>query len=244
MDGQPKLPISQNKYLYASGDGVNGSDPAGLMTMGEVGASLDIQGILGNIARDQISGYIQDKIFGCPEDSNASPCLYEVMIAQLIKAIAGSLPDGGTSLAAMPAATLIPSNGPKHHTIPEYMCGASSQELVVLSRAQHDKLHKELYGFNIAVKVAGKAYDLLFRKKNRFKDIGLSPIAQTARTPYGREAIAVGLGIFYQNYGYGGSMWADLGRGTKSGQPLFLVFLKESWRFAGAHHSYPACKKR
>lgn len=63
FDGAQFKPATLNKYNYAQGDPVQGTDPSGYITLGEIGAGIDIQGTLINIARDQIFGYIQDRIF-------------------------------------------------------------------------------------------------------------------------------------------------------------------------------------
>lgn len=168
------------------------------------------------------------------------PSLYEVLLATLLKAAAGSVP----AVATTTGLKLTGSGKTQgHHVIPEYMCGASKQELVDLPIEQHSKLHKELFAFDTSVTLAAKVYDLVFRKKNPKLGESKSPIARVARTPQGRAAIAIGLGIFYENYGYGGAPWVELGRGQKTMLPLGAVLAKEAIGFAGKNHSYPTCKK-
>jgi hypothetical protein len=124
------------------------------------------------------------------------------------------------------------------------MCGARKQELVDLLKPAHDVLHKELYAFDLTVKAAAKAYDLVFRKKKASLLEQKSPIARTARTPQGRTAIAIGLGIFYESYGYGGAPWADQGRSQKTQLNLGAVLKREAVEFSGSNHSYPKCSKK
>jgi hypothetical protein len=124
------------------------------------------------------------------------------------------------------------------------MCGAHKQELVDLAKPAHDLLHKELYAFDLTVKLAAKTHDLVFRKKKPELLETKSPIARTARTPQGRAAIAIGLGVFYENYGYGGAPWADQVRGQKTKMNLGAVLKKEAVGFAGYNHGYPKCSKK
>jgi hypothetical protein len=234
MDGQPKSPISLNKYAYASNAPIDNVDPLGLMTLGDVGASLDIQGILGNIARDQISSYVQSRIFGCSEADNAPPCLFDILMGQMIKSIAGSLNVAG---AVVPVVLGGPRSGEKHHTVPKYMCGHESQELVYLSVAQHRKLHLELYEFKVAINIAGALESVVFQKKIK----GVSAVQDMAKREAGRGAIAAGLALFYYLDGYNGTEWAALGSGVKSHLPLGYVFPIEAARYELGHYNKGKC---
>jgi RHS repeat-associated protein len=238
-DGVARVPISLNKYLYANGDPLNGVDPHGTETLGDLGAAMDIQGVLTNIARDQISSFIMDRIFGGDDTFNGPPSLYDAMLSLLIKAVAGSLSEPNTVASLAGAAVIV---GPKegHHTIPKYMCGAEQQELVDLPRAQHKRLHSELYLFKTSVNVGAKIYDLVFRRK--ITGESLAPIVKTARTVSGRLAITAGLAIFYEDFGYNGTPWVSLGRGQHTKQPLGEVFLFEGFRFSVlGHTNYKRC---
>ncbi|MFY9259107.1 MAG: hypothetical protein WAO71_01215, partial [Gallionella sp.] len=44
--GNPSQPITLNKYAYAGGDPINGTDPSGLVTLGEQGAAMDMSASL------------------------------------------------------------------------------------------------------------------------------------------------------------------------------------------------------
>ena len=63
--GMQKIPLTLNKYLYANADPVNNTDPSGNMSLGELGAGLNIQGILSsiaNVARMQAYDMISDAL--------------------------------------------------------------------------------------------------------------------------------------------------------------------------------------
>ena len=244
FEGRQTDPKSLNRYSYAHGDPVHGTDPTGAFSMGELNSGLNVQGVLVNAAKDQAIGYLQDRIFGGDDKVDGPPSLYEMLLATLVKSVAGSIGTGGGAVAAFPGAASGLGPTRNHHTIPEYMCGAGKQEEVALPKAVHDRLHNELYHFQLGVKIAATAYDMAFRWKKKGGSEIRAPIAEIARTPYGRQAIIVGLGLFYQNHGYGGTMYSEWGSGLSSRKRLQYVFMKESFRFAGAHHSYPVCKKK
>ncbi|MEO8159924.1 MAG: RHS repeat-associated core domain-containing protein [Arenimonas sp.] len=229
--GSSNDPVTLHKYLYASDDPANGMDPSGNVTLSDLGASLDIQGILSNIARDQASGFIQDRVFGCPDNDNGQPCLYDIMMGLLVKSIAGAINTPATA-SVMAFAGAGRKEG--HHTVPKYMCGHESQELVDLPVMQHKKVHAELYALKTAVNVGGEVYQLLFRK--RYPKELRSPIAETVHRKAGRAAIAAGLNIFYESYG-----WAGQGNSQHTGLPLGPVAIAEGLRFAGGHYNKGKC---
>jgi RHS repeat-associated protein len=233
FEGNLSRPITLNKYAYAGNDPVNATDPSGLFTLGDTMGAVNSSMNMASMAMDMYD-YLSSK-FAPNEDVDeidGPPTLWDSLVASLVKAVAsvaaGSVPQVVGAVA--PGATR------RHHTIPEYMCGAKAQEQVILPFLDHVKLHNDLYKFEVGVKVASVAYNLLFRKKQRMEI--RSPIAQIARTPYGRQAIIAGLSMYYQDSGFG-----NMGRGEDSGRNLYYVFFKESLRYAGSHHSYPACKK-
>ncbi|HEY8097458.1 MAG TPA: RHS repeat-associated core domain-containing protein, partial [Methylobacter sp.] len=239
--GSVSRPATLNKYNYAHSDPVNGTDPSGMMTLDEIGETLDIEGTLTSMVKDQLGGLLQNQIYGDDDTVDGQPSLYDMMMGMLLKTVAGSF-----SMAAAPVGFTMMAGGKTegHHVIPEYMCGAAKQELVDLPIAAHKKLHNELFAFDLSVTVASKVYDLLFKKKKsgQLK----SPINKIARTSQGRAAIAIGLGIFYENYGYDGVPFADLGHGRTTFLPVGPVLLEEAVRFAGNDHQYSAtipCKK-
>jgi len=239
LDGLPKVPISQNKYAYADDNPVNNSDPLGTMTLGDLAEALDIQGVLNNLAKDAVTGYVKNRVFGCSDADNGPPCLFDTLMGQVIQAAAGSLDDGASTVAVSAAVLLAGRSGKteRHHTIPKYMCGHDSQEMVRLSVAQHRKLHDKLYDFKRAVNLAGRIYDVVFQKKVR----GHSVVAEMATRTTGRAAIASGLSLFYFLEGYEGNEWAAMGSGVKSGLPLGYVFPIEATRYELGHYDKGKC---
>ena len=53
--GSQSIPLTLNKYLYGNADPVNHIDPSGNMSLGDIGAGLNIQGILGTSAFRSVS---------------------------------------------------------------------------------------------------------------------------------------------------------------------------------------------
>ena len=53
--GSQSIPLTLNKYLYGNADPVNHVDPSGNMSLGDIGAGLNIQGILGTSAFRSVS---------------------------------------------------------------------------------------------------------------------------------------------------------------------------------------------
>jgi RHS repeat-associated protein len=238
--GRSSAPATLNRYAYASGDPLHITDPSGGFSMGDVGAGLNISMNLALRAYnvyDFLSMLAPDEE---KDDVDGKPTLWDGMAGELVRAVFGG---GSAAEAPAPALAgliaLAGAGGPRHHTIPEYVCGASAQERVVLPYSDHVGLHTKLYGLHLAVKVGARVFDMLFRKKNRGEV--RSPVAQLARTGAGRMAIAEALHAFYESEGYWGMGVSE--RGARFGA-LGSVFLRERARFTGTHHSYPSCKKR
>jgi hypothetical protein len=130
-----------------------------------------------------------------------------------------------------------------HHTIPEYSCGASNQQLVALDVLEHRELHYELYGVGLTIDIAGFGLDrLIFKRPGKTR-----PLQRLAYKRAGRMAIIAGLEIFYKAAGY----W-DSGLGTTNargrklpglGTTIGDVFPKEAVKFIAGRTSLPACKK-
>jgi hypothetical protein len=53
FEGWQEQPVSRHRYLYANVNPVSGEDPSGLMTLSEVGTTLEILGVLGAAALAQ-----------------------------------------------------------------------------------------------------------------------------------------------------------------------------------------------
>ena len=53
--GSQSIPLTLNKYLYGNADPVNHVDPSGNMSLGDIGAGLNIQGILSTSAFRSVS---------------------------------------------------------------------------------------------------------------------------------------------------------------------------------------------
>lgn len=180
---------------------------------------------------------MQAKIFGSDSEvDDGQPSLYEVLIAQMMRALAGSFsgPNGIVAAGASAAGAVVRVNG--HHVIPRYMCGAQQQfDLAALTRPEHDRLHAELYTFETAVRSAAIVYDLVFCKKKKLEMA--SPIAQTARTAPGRSAIVAALTVFYGSFGYGGSPWIALGPGQRTKLPIGGILAAEAPRYIISNHS-------
>lgn len=243
FEGKPKDPRTLNRFAYAHGNPVQASDPTGEMTLGEVGSAMDTVFTLATRAYnvyDTLNSFL-----GASDKLDGPPGLMDVLMTTVIKASAGgvSTSDLGDAASAASAALLLATGGagPGHHTIPIYMCGGRNQERVTLTRTEHELLHAELLGLSELINVAGRVYQVL--GKRRPPGALQPPLIQVARTPYGREAIAAGLGLFYQTEGVGGVTWANKGRGELTGRKLYLVFLKETWSFAVANHTWPTCKR-
>lgn len=56
-DGKACTPITLNKYLYADANPANGTDPSGYMTLGNLGAANNINGIITTTARATVRVY-------------------------------------------------------------------------------------------------------------------------------------------------------------------------------------------
>ncbi|WP_158289964.1 RHS repeat-associated core domain-containing protein [Ramlibacter sp. WS9] len=237
FEGKQQNPRSLNRYSYADAEPIHHMDPSGKMSLGDVGSAMSTMVSLSMRAYDIysfVSMLVPDEDDDTPD---GKPTLWDGMMAEVIRSTFGSassIPDIGLA-AAFGGGWLQP----KHHTIPEYMCGAGAQERVKLSFSDHSRLHTQLYGLHLSVKVLSTAYDLLFRKKKKKEN--MSPIAQVARTHLGRYAISEGLHAFYEAEGY----WT---MGVSETGPAFghlgSVFLRERARYIRNHHSFPACKKQ
>jgi RHS repeat-associated protein len=241
FEGKQRDPRSLNRYAYAASNPVHNTDPGGEMTLGEVGSAMDTMFTLATRAYnvyDTLNSFL-----GGSDKLDGPPGLMDVLMATVIKASAGGVSTSDLGDAASAALLLATGGGtgPGHHTIPIYMCGGRNQERVTLTRPEHELLHAQLLGLSKLINVAGTVYQVL--GKRRPPGALQPPLVQVARTPYGREAIAAGLGLFYQTEGIGGVTWANKGRGELTGRKLSLVFLKETWRFAVANHTWPTCKR-
>lgn len=238
--GRTSAPMTLNRYAYASGDPVQITDPSGAFGLGDVGAGLNISM---NLALRAYNVYDFFSMLAPDEENDevdGKPTLWDGLMGELVRAVFG----GGAGSEASPAslasvALLSGAAGPRHHTIPEYVCGASAQEKVVLPYSDHVSLHSKLYGLHLSVKVGAQVFEMLFKKKK--KGAPRSPVAMLARTPQGRMAIAEALHAFYESEGYWGMGVSE--RGARFGA-LGSVFLRERVRFTGTHHSYPGCKKK
>ena len=207
--------------------------------LGGISVGSSIQGVLVNYARSSLFDFVQGKIMGDDDKVDGEPSLYDILVGLLMRSLASSIsePAGSNTVGFASAGK---THG--HHTIPEYMCGASKQvDLVDLPVAQHKLLHDELFLFDTAVTIGAKVYELGFQKKKAGRR--MAGIAKVARTRQGRAAIGIGLAAFYSNYGFNGASWMELGRGQKTRAPLGVVFGTEAVNFAAKNHSYPTCKK-
>jgi RHS repeat-associated protein len=233
--GKPSDPRTATRYSYASADPANNVDPSGAFTLGEVGSGLSASL---NLALRAYNAYDLVNSMFAPSEEDDRPdrkaTLWDGLMAEVIRSAFGS------ASSILPNASALASLGaiggslrPRHHTIPEYMCGASAQERVLLRFADHSRLHTQLYGLHLSVKVVlAKAYELLFRKRNRGE--ALSPIATVAGTSLGRYAIGEGLHAFYESEGYWAMGFSE--RGPTFGS-LGNVFLRERARYVRNHHS-------
>ncbi len=268
LEGKQSDARSLNRYVYASNDPVQRTDPSGAMSLGEIGAGLDIQGVLMDIAKDQVWGYVQDRIFGADDTVDGQPSLYEMLLGILLRSLAGSGsdaestpdngPDGGSggggggggssngsaaiqsSGAGATGGGGVPTEG--HHPIPEYMCGAERQvDKVHFSIPDHKQIHRRMIYFDRAITVGAASIDVLFRTRKWWDTLGKSPVNKLARTWKGRTAITVGLGLFYEE-----NNWTQKGVGALTRAPLGIVLGFESLEFILKNHKYDkkiACKK-
>ena len=201
FEGRQRDPRSLNRYSYAHGDPVGGTDPTGWMTLGEIGTTL---GNIGNMAtRAYNASEYLSMLAPASGDEDAlvdrRESIWDSLMATLVNQVMGSLvadPSGAVTLLA--AAARKTTDG--HHTVPKYMCGHRSQTLSEIPIAVHGPLHKQLYGFNRGITFAGKAYAVLFKKKERGEK--KSYVKTMAETRGGRGAIARGLQFFYTQEGY------------------------------------------
>lgn len=239
-NGQLTDPRSLNRYAYAQNSPLIYSDPSGAFSLGEVGSALNI---VGTLASRAYALYDYVSLLFPAEDApvDGRPSLFEMLVATTIKAAAaaGSADPATLGLAAAGAALTAGTHG--HHTIPVYMCGGRSQEVVDIGVLEHAVLHSQLRLFAGAINVAGMTYQVLGR--HRARGAPQPPLFQVARTPYGRQAIASGLSAFYQLGGMGGRSWASMGRGRTSGHKLVFVLMKEAMKFATYNHTWPRCSR-
>jgi RHS repeat-associated protein len=238
--GKPGVPISLARYIYAQSDPNDAKDPLGGMTLGEVSEGLDIQGVLGSMARDQVSNYVQERIFGGSDNVDGVPSLWDELLAMLVGSISTSISPSSAS-ASVVSVTRNSNSLDGHHTVPIAMCGHPDQWLVYLPWGVHQKeLHAELDAFEMMVNVAGIVLDRAFKRNKTPSQ--KSAVVRLGRTIVGRTAIANGLALFYTEFG-----WWDEGV-SKGRQPFGAhtigeIFPYEAARFIANHHSYPTCSR-
>ena len=125
--------------------------------------------------------------------------IWDSLMATLADQVMGSLvADSGAAVTVLAAAARKTTDG--HHTVPMYMCGHRSQTLSEIPIDVHGPLHMQLYGFDRAITFAGKAFAVLFKKKQSGEK--KSYVKRMAETKGGRGAIARGLQFFYTQEGY------------------------------------------
>ncbi len=241
FEGKQNDPRSLNRYSYAHNDPVRNTDPSGAMSLGEIGAGLNTQGVLANTARHYAFDYLQNRIFGEDDTLDGPESLYEMLLGTLMKSLAGAI--GGPVIEFGGGAG--GSGGKRvegHHVIPEYMCGASKQvDIVNVQNTDHWKLHGQMINFDRTITYASKAYEVVFKKKKALTDLK-SPINKLARTWKGRGAISAGLQAFYYE-----NDWFFKGKGQKTRAPIGFVlgFEANEFTFKKNHKYHPVipCRK-
>ncbi|TCO33847.1 RHS repeat-associated core domain-containing protein, partial [Dokdonella fugitiva] len=240
--GLRTVPLSLNKYLYANANPTGAVDPFGTMTLGDVGASIDIQGILSGIARDQISSFVQDIIFGDDENTD-QPSLWDAVINSMLGGqygLANLMSSLTPSIATSGLGSLGTSGGPKHqhHTIPVYLCGRDAQPKALIPAADHYVIHGVLDRVPLAINTAGRIVSILL---NRRKAKSFQPIlSKWLRKSSNRAILAGALDVFYVSGGFSGLPNANV-----PGTTLQDVLLAEAPLFISSRRftSLDACKK-
>jgi RHS repeat-associated protein len=245
-EGKQASPPSLNRYAYADNSPVNGRDPSGRMTLGEIGSAMDSMFTLATRAYnayDLLSSFIGGDDEG-PVDGR--PGLWDSLMGMAVRSLAGSVDvsaagSGASASFAASVARRPRSPVDKHHTVPKYMCGNEQQWLVRLPYGDHQVLHSELTAFKFAINVAGVVFDRAFRKNRPIAQ--RDAVVRLARTVTGRATIAAGLQLFYAQTGWWneGVPFAGAPFGAHTIGELFPY---EAARFVANHHSYPTCTIR
>jgi RHS repeat-associated protein len=219
------MPVSLNGYSYAYADPVNGHDPSGHTTLGELTGGINSAVTLTNNAVS-LFNFIRGDPNAVKVDS--IPTIWDYVMAMLVRGVAGSV------AAALPAAPSAPNSKrlENHHTIPVYVCGHEEQRKSKLAKPDHDKLHFNLYRYKLGIDLAGVAIDLLVYRKPTSRIIR-TPLQRLGAKAVGRAAIASGLAFFYAR-----DDWL-----TKGKPSIGLNLALETPRFVGRHHSAPVCQR-
>ena len=200
FEGRQRDPRSLNRYSYAHGDPVHGSDPTGRMTLGEVGTTLSNIGSMATRAYnayDFVNSLVAPDMDQDSDNASEKPTIWDSIMAMTVSALDPS------SFATAGASTLLAAVGgtEEHHAIPIYMCGGRNQKpLVQISHADHVIIHWLLNATTVSVTVLGNSLHYALSKRNVSRT---RPIMRyIARTPAGRGAILGTLTKFYDGTGY------------------------------------------
>lgn len=188
----PADPRAQNTYVYAIGDPVHRVDPSGAMSMGEIGAGLNISFTLANVAMASYS-YLTAAPGDDPPPGDAS-MIWDALFIPVALSTAIELGDTLLSLATGLRNYSHLTGPPQgHHVIPQYLCGGRSQTLVRLSMADHTLLHVELDTLARLLAVVGNRVAKVLKPRSA----GRMSVSDIGKRKLGRVAIYGALNGFY-----------------------------------------------
>lgn len=225
--GNPNNPLTLNQYLFADGNPVMKADPSGRFSLIE---SCIVQREQLNIADYQLRAglSLMDRVFdfaadddesgerGRQVDEGASPPWLVAATSFVTSLISGAATDN-----PQPQALVQVARGARHghHTIPVYLCGADSEQRrrADLAPDIHYELHGKLYRASASINIAGRIWELTFRKRKNKHQLNFTQ--KVARYRIGRAAILAGLEEFYRDNDY-----------FPKGQPVSVraAFMEES----------------
>ena len=155
--GSQRIPLSLNKYLYGNADPVNGIDPSGNMTLGSLGAGMNIQASMQTMAISWVRESVKDHF---------TRMLLEPIIKSLVpKEFSGTMPGGNLWLNAIVYSLGAPCASSKKCVIKGIPLISHGSDLVFHS------LHIgfSLLGFWNTYQDSGITSSLLVTREGRYK---------------------------------------------------------------------------
>jgi len=190
-DAIERRPISLNRYLYASGDAVNGRDPTGRMDLAEVSVAQGIGAALATTAL-----YIGTRALLSHVDTNSIhlPTLWDILAVLYFQPLARSKVEEKEEAPAYVEEDEADDDVHGHHTIPIYLCGALGQELSFIGTAEHYQIHRDIAALTLAAEVSAQYADRVLNLQRR----RTPAVMALAQTEAGRASIAGVLEEYYR----------------------------------------------
>jgi len=202
--GVSRVPVSLNKYIYASSNPVNHIDPSGNEDLESLSAAMSGASILSAISLVMIGNGVM-----YPSDGYKGKnwTVYDVVLLNKAMILPSSVELA--MLLASDRAIEKTHKGPEgHHVIPKYMCGVDNQDpLVSLSYFEHAVVHAGVAASSIYLelsmdKAASEVGIPITRRK-------VPKIIDAGATEAGRTAISAALAGVYSITGQMGTPSID-----------------------------------